>query len=209
MFSRACANGCLLEDDASATVGERVDGCVVVEAVEHDANESHNAIRNPDTSSNSRNDDDLLAKFGLVKADENHRNCEERHVKNVEELIVPQSHDGSGEHKRKEGEPGGDAVDFFGNTKACHVTSLDEVGGVCGTVDNDENHGDVAGNLVQDIEPLVRPSGEEAERSVLQAEEDHESDVGDGQPVKNQFPVVLVMVVAFECLKLTILREPR
>lgn len=199
VFSRACANGGLLEDDASATVGERVDGCVVVEAVEYDANESQNAVRNPDTSSDSRDYDDLLAKFRLVKADENHRNCEEGHVKNVEEFIVPQSHDSSGEHKRKEGEPGGDAVDFFGNTKACHVTSLDEVGGVCGTVDNDENHGDVPGDLVENIQPLVRPSGQEAERSVLQAEEDHESDVGDGQPIEDQF-LVVPMLLGFGAL---------
>lgn len=84
-----------------------------------------------------------------------------------------ESNDNHGEH----GESRHGAVDLLGDPQTCNVAVTNEVRGVGSRMDDGLGHGRITDDLVQDVETLIGPCGEESKGGVLEAQEYRNADV--------------------------------
>lgn len=174
VLSRDGAQGSLLEGDSSGAIWQRRKGSSVVDAVKQQARYANKSVKHPDASDSNDNKDDSLAEHWLVKAYHDDGDDPTAHVDIVEEFVPPPTNNGSCESNNDKGQAGNLAINHAlfpkdgGSSQGC------EVFGVARGVDDDKADAHVAGDLMQDVETLVRPGCEECEGSVFQGEKDED-----------------------------------
>lgn len=167
MLPRHSTQGSLLKGHSGTAVWQRCKNGRVVGAVDQKAGHTNQTVEHPDASGDNHHVDNLFAKVGLMEADHDDGNDPEADMDIVKELVPPPTNDNSRKADDEEGGASNFAIYHTLFPKDRDSSRKAKVGRVAAGMDDDKDDARGTGDLMEDIEALIRPSCEECQRSVL------------------------------------------